>query len=96
MDSAQMEAVNMIEEIYKSFTDIGYEITHRELVAADYGTPQKRRRLFCSCKEITLFSVSIPYALRNKKLTRASLILSRRRSYYKSSPCKNCSQSQRK
>jgi len=43
---AQVKSVNMIEEIYKSFKDIGYQITHRELMAADYGVPQKRRRLF--------------------------------------------------
>lgn len=43
---AQVKSANMIEEIYKSFEEIGYEVTHRELMAADYGTPQKRRRLF--------------------------------------------------
>ncbi len=43
---AQVKSANMIEEIYRSFDEIGYEVTHRELMAADYGTPQKRRRLF--------------------------------------------------
>jgi len=43
---AQVKSANMIEEIYQSFEDIEYEVTHRELMAADYGTPQKRRRLF--------------------------------------------------
>ncbi|MEA3464814.1 MAG: DNA (cytosine-5-)-methyltransferase [Thermodesulfobacteriota bacterium] len=43
---AQVKSANMIEEIYRSFEEIGYEVTHRELMAADYGTPQKRRRLF--------------------------------------------------
>ena len=43
---AQVKSANMIEEIYKSFEEIGYDVTHRELMAADYGTPQKRRRLF--------------------------------------------------
>ncbi|MEZ9956933.1 DNA (cytosine-5-)-methyltransferase [Vibrio cyclitrophicus 1F53] len=43
---AQVKSANMIEEIYKSFKDIGYDVTHRELMAADYGVPQKRRRLF--------------------------------------------------
>jgi len=43
---SQVKSANMIEEIYKSFEQIGYKITHRELMAADYGTPQKRRRLF--------------------------------------------------
>ena len=43
---AQVKSANMISEIYKSFENIGYEVTHRELMAADYGVPQKRRRLF--------------------------------------------------
>ncbi len=43
---AQVKSANVIEEIYKSFEEIAYEVTHRELMAADYGTPQKRRRLF--------------------------------------------------
>lgn len=42
---AQVKSVNMIALIYQSFDKIGYEVTHRELLAADYGTPQKRRRL---------------------------------------------------
>ena len=43
---AQVKAINMIEEIYKSFNDIGYEVTHKELLSSDFATPQKRRRLF--------------------------------------------------
>lgn len=43
---AQVKAINMVQEIYKSFEDIGYSVKHSELIAADYGTPQKRRRLF--------------------------------------------------
>lgn len=43
---AQVKSVNMIEEVYKSFAKINYDVTHKELMAADYGTPQKRRRLF--------------------------------------------------
>ena len=43
---AQVKAANMVAEIYQSFANIGYTVTHRELLAADYGTPQKRRRLF--------------------------------------------------
>jgi DNA (cytosine-5)-methyltransferase 1 len=43
---AQVKAANMVAEIYQSFADIGYAVTHCELMAADYGTPQKRRRLF--------------------------------------------------
>ncbi|KMP10716.1 hypothetical protein UR09_05435 [Candidatus Nitromaritima sp. SCGC AAA799-A02] len=43
---AQVKSAQMISEIYNAFQRIGYEVTHRELMAADYGTPQKRRRLF--------------------------------------------------
>lgn len=43
---AQVKSANMINEIYKSFQQIGYDVAHRELMAADYGVPQKRRRLF--------------------------------------------------
>jgi DNA (cytosine-5)-methyltransferase 1 len=43
---AQVKAIDMVQEIYKSFEDIGYSVKHSELIAADYGTPQKRRRLF--------------------------------------------------
>lgn len=45
-DLAQVKAINMVQEIYKSFEDIGYSVKHSELIVADYGTPQKRRRLF--------------------------------------------------
>ena len=43
---AQVKAIDMIKEIYNSFKKIGYSVKHSELIAADYGTPQKRRRLF--------------------------------------------------
>ena len=43
---AQVKSINMVDEIYKSFNKIGYDVTHKELLAADYGTPQMRRRLF--------------------------------------------------
>lgn len=43
---AQVKSANMIGEIYKSFNEIGYDVTHQELMSCDYGTPQKRRRLF--------------------------------------------------
>ncbi|MCC5916428.1 MAG: DNA cytosine methyltransferase [Cryomorphaceae bacterium] len=42
----QVKSANMIELIYKSYKDIGYEVLHRELNSADFGTPQKRRRVF--------------------------------------------------
>lgn len=43
---AQVKKSNVLAEIYKAFHDIGYCVEHRELFAPDYGTPQKRRRLF--------------------------------------------------
>lgn len=43
---AQVKSANMIQEIYNSFRDIGYIVSHKELMSADYGVPQKRRRLF--------------------------------------------------
>lgn len=43
---AQVKSSNMVMEIYRSFREIEYQVCHRELMAADYGTPQKRRRLF--------------------------------------------------
>jgi len=53
---AQVKSANMIEEIYKSFGEIGYDLTHKELMAADYGVPQKRRRLFfVAAKNIRYF-----------------------------------------
>lgn len=58
---AQVKSANMIEEIYKSFQDIGYEVTHRELMAADYGVPQKRRRLFfVAAKNLNYFQYPDP------------------------------------
>lgn len=43
---AQVKSANMIKEICTSFAEINYDVTYKELMAADYGTPQKRRRLF--------------------------------------------------
>lgn len=58
---AQVKSANMIEEIYKSFEDIGYDVTHRELMAADYGVPQKRRRLFfVAAKKLHYFQYPQP------------------------------------
>lgn len=58
---AQVKSANMIEEIYKSFEKIGYEVTHKELMAADYGTPQKRRRLFfVAAKNLHYFQYPLP------------------------------------
>ena len=58
---AQVKSVNMIEEIYTSFQQIGYEVGHRELMAADYGVPQKRRRLFfVAAKNLDYFQYPQP------------------------------------
>ncbi len=58
---AQVKSVNMIAEIYRAFEEIGYHVTHRELMAADYGTPQKRRRLFfVAAKDINRFRFPRP------------------------------------
>jgi DNA (cytosine-5)-methyltransferase 1 len=58
---AQVKSANMIEEIYKSFEEIGYDVTHRELMSADYGVPQKRRRLiFVAAKNLHYFQYPEP------------------------------------
>ena len=58
---AQIKSFNMIDLIYKSFAQIGYEVTHRELLAADYGTPQKRRRLiFVASKNLNNYEFPEP------------------------------------
>lgn len=58
---AQVKSENMIFEIYKSFEKIGYKVKHRELMAADYGTPQKRRRLiFVAAKNLEYFQFPQP------------------------------------
>ncbi|MDM8559037.1 DNA (cytosine-5-)-methyltransferase [Candidatus Parabeggiatoa sp. HSG14] len=58
---AQVKSANMLEEIYKSFKEIGYQVTHRELMAADYGTPQRRRRLFfVAAKNLRYFQYPQP------------------------------------
>lgn len=58
---AQVKAVDMVKEIYNSFESIGYAVKHKELLAADYGTPQKRRRLFfVAARDIDLFEFPQP------------------------------------
>lgn len=41
----QVKSSNVLNEIYRAFSEIGYEVKHQELLAADFGTPQMRRRL---------------------------------------------------
>jgi DNA (cytosine-5)-methyltransferase 1 len=58
---AQVKSANMMDEIYQSFKSIGYDVTHKELLAADYGTPQKRRRLFfIAAKNLSCFQFPEP------------------------------------
>lgn len=42
----QVKSSHMLHEIYQAFNGIGYDVCHKELLAADYGTPQLRRRVF--------------------------------------------------
>ena len=58
---AQVKSANMIQEIQDSFHKIGYQVQCRELNAADYGTPQKRRRLFfIASQRLDLFQFPAP------------------------------------
>lgn len=57
---AQVKKANMLDEIYKSFSEIGYQIKHAELFSCDYGTPQKRRRLFFIATQKDLDKFSFP------------------------------------
>ncbi len=58
---AQVKTINMVQEICKSFEDIGYQVKHGELMAAEFGTPQKRRRLFfIAAKNISYFQFPSP------------------------------------
>jgi DNA (cytosine-5)-methyltransferase 1 len=41
----QVKLSNVLREIETAFEEIGYKVRHKELMAADYGTPQLRRRL---------------------------------------------------
>ena len=66
---AQVKSANMLAEIYRSFEDIGYDVTHKELMAADYGTPQKRRRLFfVASKNLHHFHYPQPTHCKTKNL----------------------------
>lgn len=57
----QVKSANMVDLIYESFKKIGYQIKHAELLAANYGTPQKRRRVFfVAAKDISKFEFPEP------------------------------------
>jgi DNA (cytosine-5)-methyltransferase 1 len=52
---AQVKSADMVQEIISAFKNIGYSVMFRELMAADYGTPQRRRRLFFVAAKTTGF-----------------------------------------
>jgi len=57
----QVKSSNVLQEIYHAFSNIGYDVKHKELLAADYGTPQLRRRLiFIATKGTNDFVFPIP------------------------------------
>jgi DNA (cytosine-5)-methyltransferase 1 len=58
---AQVKRVNMIELIRASFEAIGYEVTWTELNSADFGVPQRRRRMFfVAAKDIANYRFPSP------------------------------------
>lgn len=66
---AQVKSADMVAEIYRSFQQIGYAVNHRELMAADYGVPQKRRRLFfVAAKHLHYFNYPQPTHCRSENL----------------------------
>ena len=71
---AQIKSINMIDLIYQSFKNIGYDVSHRELLAADFGTPQRRRRLiFIASKKLNYYK--FPEATHNETLNLLGLPL---------------------
>lgn len=57
----QVKSSNVLWDIYKAFSRIGYEVKHQELLAANFGTPQMRRRLiFVATKSENTFKFPIP------------------------------------
>lgn len=57
----QVKSANMLNLIYKSYEEIGYKAIHRKLNSADFGTPQKRRRVFfIASKDLSNFRFPEP------------------------------------
>ncbi|MFV0338469.1 MAG: DNA cytosine methyltransferase [Chthoniobacterales bacterium] len=57
----QIKSSNVLAEINHTFEEIGYEVTHKELLSADFGTPQMKKRLiFVATKGMNDFSFPIP------------------------------------
>jgi len=57
----QVKSSNVLEEINSAFSEIGYDVKHQELLSADFGTPQMRRRLiFVATKGKNDFAFPVP------------------------------------
>lgn len=57
----QVKSSNVLAEINQAFQEIGYEVKHKELLSADFGTPQMRKRLiFVATKGVNDFTFPIP------------------------------------
>lgn len=57
----QVKRSNVLYEIEKAFSGIGYAVKYQELLSADYGTPQLRRRLvFVATKGTNEFQFPTP------------------------------------
>ena len=66
---AQVKSSNVLDEIYRAFSEIGYEVKHKELLAADFGTPQMRRRLiFVATKGENTFKFPSPSFAENEDI----------------------------
>lgn len=65
----QIKNSNALEQIYRAFSKIGYEVKHQELLAADFGTPQMRRRLiFVATKGKNNFQFPTPTHVKEKNI----------------------------
>lgn len=57
----QVKRSNVLDEIYSAFERIGYSVKHKELLSANFGTPQMRRRLiFVATKGENDFVFPVP------------------------------------
>ncbi len=57
----QVKRANVVQEIKDAFSEIGYHVQYQELLAADFGTPQLRRRLiFVATKGKKPFNFPLP------------------------------------
>ena len=57
----QVKSSNVLAEINDAFEKIGYKVVHKELLSADFGTPQMRKRLiFVATKGSNNFTFPMP------------------------------------